>query len=168
MRAEAIGQAGFTLVEVLISLLIFSLIGVAGFVLIENILRVHQRTEDRLASLGDRERMMHLLTLDAGQAGGDRLAVAEGGLIIGGMTGTDVAYSVQDGALVRTVGGRQQMLLEGVDNVEAEAFLPGTGWTGDWRPDAGAGAAPSAVRLTIEFDTGERLSRTVRNAAPAF
>ena len=45
-------EAGLTLVEVLVALALFSLIGLAGFTMLDNILRVQSGTQGRLERLG--------------------------------------------------------------------------------------------------------------------
>ena len=65
------GQAGFTLIELMISLGLFALIAVAGLGMVDGILGVQGRTEQRLDRLTDLQRAMYVI-------GGDLEQVAHG------------------------------------------------------------------------------------------
>ena len=79
-RAPAPGgrdrEAGVTLTEVLVALVLFALIGGAGLAVLDQVLRVQARTDGRLERLAEVQRAMHLLTLDFMQATGGSLGSA--------------------------------------------------------------------------------------------
>lgn len=62
------GQAGVTLLEMLVALSISALIGLAGFVLLESVTRSEAGVAGRLERLNDQDRAFRLLALDASQA----------------------------------------------------------------------------------------------------
>lgn len=137
MRAS---DSGFTLVEVLIALVLFSMIGMAGFSLLNAMIGVEARTGERLARLAELQRAMHVLTLDFEQQVADRpIAVEgstarlsrfagarEGGIIV-------VEYALDDLSLSRSLsrpGGttQRQILLTGVEALRWEFFDASGGW----------------------------------------
>ena len=63
-RAAPPGDAGFTLVEMLVALALFAAIGLAGFTVLDTVVRVRGGTEGRLERLGEIDRALALLTLD--------------------------------------------------------------------------------------------------------
>ena len=74
-------QAGVTLVEVLVALVIFALIGAAGFTVLDQVARVDRLTEGRLARLEAMQRAMRVLSVDFGQARAQGLA-GQGGAVV--------------------------------------------------------------------------------------
>lgn len=74
------GAAGVTLVEVLVSLVIFAIIGLAGYATLDLELRSARLTEGRLQRLGQMERALYLIGLDFRQAEG-RSLVADGSFV---------------------------------------------------------------------------------------
>lgn len=139
-RDPAEGQAGFTLIEVLISLALFSVMALAGIAMIESILRVEEGTKGRLQRIGVMQRAMYLLTKDIEQAEPGSFAESEGGIgfLRRGPSlfapGSPVGYVLRDGALQRVVsdgsGGRKaERLLDGVSSLDTNFYYKGTGWS---------------------------------------
>jgi len=64
----AAGEAGFTLIELIISLALFALIAMAGLSLVEALLNIQQRTSGRLDRLAELQRAMYVLDNDLTQA----------------------------------------------------------------------------------------------------
>jgi len=60
-------DAGFTLIEVMVSLALFALIAVAGMTLLDGIIGVQSRTEGRLDRLADMQRAMFVVSSDLDQ-----------------------------------------------------------------------------------------------------
>lgn len=130
-RREA-GEAGFTLIELMISLGLFALIAAAGLALVDGILRVNGRTEARLDRLAALQRTMFVLTSDLDQlasgpvtGGGDALSFLRTAPGTGGVTAR-VQYAVARGGLVR-VAPAPQLLLPGVVTARWQF------WDGAWR-----------------------------------
>ncbi len=154
-RREA-ADAGFTLIELMISLGLFALIAVAGLALVDGILRVNGRTEARLDRLAALQRTMFVLSSDLDQlASGpiegqaDRLAFVRSTPGTGG-TATQVRYALAGGTLVRAAPA-PQLLLPGV--VTARWRF----WDGDWfdrwpvdASDEAKGRWPRAIALDMQ------------------
>lgn len=134
------GQAGFTLIEVLISLALFSVMALAGIAMIEGILRVEEQTEGRLQRIGVMQRAMYLLTKDIEQAEPGSFEDSEGG--IGFLRrapslfepARPVGYVLNGGVLQRIVTERsgrrkEERLLDGVSALDTRFYYRGTGWS---------------------------------------
>lgn len=158
------GQAGFTLIEMLVALAIFAVIGAAGFAVLDQALRAQRQTDGRLERLAEIQRTMHVVTLDFAQARGGSLASAEGGAVGfrregGGEGPATVGYGLEDGAFVRQLaaGGTaaRQTLIAGVGALSWRFYRPDVGWTADWPPAGLIGAPrgnPAAVELSLTLD----------------
>lgn len=155
------GAAGFTLIEVLVALALFALIGGAGVSVLDQVLRTQSRTEGQLDRLAAMQRAMHLVTLDFSQAATASVVAQEGVLQVG-RGGLTVGYAVRDGVFVRNVAAVQQPVLPGVEAV-AWTFLDGdNAWVDAWPMDAGN---PQAIALTLTLPRGQEIRRVV--ALPA-
>lgn len=166
MRA---GQAGFTLIEVLVSLALFAIIGGAGLAVLDQVLRAQSRTEVQLERLTAMQRAMHLLALDFGQAGAGSVAGRNGDTVTVGVQadGAMIAgYALTDDTLMRALTGpngaqvAQAALLPGVSRADW-FFLDVTGaWLADWPPANGI-QNPRAVAVTLTLVNGQTLRRVV-------
>lgn len=154
VRGPAASDAGFTLIELIISLLLFALIAVAGVALVDSVIGVQGRTEVRLDRLTDLQRAMLVVS-------GDLEQVANGDLS-GGASGIDftraapgvggppvrVRYGVDRGVLVRDAGRGAQAVLRGVTAARWR-FFDG-GWIERWpASEATRDAWPEAVELEV-------------------
>lgn len=157
------GEAGFTLIELMIALVLFALISVAGLALVDGVLGVQGRTEARLDRLADLQRTMLVVTGDIEQiaagdvaGGGDRLAFTRAAPGLGGAP-VAVGYRLRGGALTRSVDGRPQALLAGVSAARWRFF--GDGWADRWPPADGdedaAAAWPRAIALELTVAPGQ-------------
>ena len=92
----------------LVALVLFALIGTAGFSVLDQVIRVQARTDGRLERLAEMQRAMHLVTLDFMQASGGSLSFADGAVSFrrgAGVGEIAVRYGLEDTALVRSVSG---------------------------------------------------------------
>lgn len=126
------GEAGFTLIEVMISLALFGLIAIAGLALVSGIINVQGRTDVRLERLGELQRTMFVLSSDIEQivhgkveGGGADVAFTRAAPGVSGIP-TRVSYGVEQGTLIRTISNRPQQLLPGVGAVRWRF------WDGEW------------------------------------
>lgn len=132
---RARSRQGFTLVEVLIAMALFALIGVAGFTLLDGVLRTQGATETRLSRLAEIQRAMLVISTDlnqvTGSLAGSGAALALQKTDLSGAV-VNVSYDLTGNRLTRTLSGaagsRTQILLEDVASVR---------WTfhrrrGDW------------------------------------
>ncbi len=188
------GMAGFTLVEVLVALVLFALIGVAGFTMLDQVLRTQRQTDGRLETLAAMQRAMYLVTLDFTQARAASLTEEpgpQGASVTLRRSAADPAqgvvtlrYAVQDGVLTREVTAgpgaapgtpaARQPLLSGISAVAWQYYAPGQGWVGGWPPPGGTSVPgqpvpnPQAVAVTLTLEPGLReLRRVVLLPAPA-
>lgn len=158
------GEAGFTLVEVLVSLALFGLIGVAGFTLVDSIVRVQARTEGRLDSMADLQRAMHILTLDFEQASGfsalvhDETGVSFQRLSDNAPNGRlSVRYMLADDSFIRVIAprpgavGQSQSLIGGVEGARWEFYTREAGWVETWPPGGSDDRLPAGVALTLDL-----------------
>ena len=180
-RPARSGEAGVTLVEVLVSLAIFAVIGVAGYAMLDLVLRSARLTEGRLAQLGQMERAMYLVGVDFAQAeGGSLLAdgmmvsihratrdLGGGDITVGdGLAGTVLTRRLSDGQGAVLA---DQALLPGVTALGWQFLDNGPSWSGVWSgvwPASGQVALldgkvdnPLAVELTLTLTDGRMLRR---------
>ena len=166
------GEAGVTLVEVLVALALFALIGGAGVAVLDQVIRVQARTEGRLDRLAEIQRAAHLMTLDAMQMGAGTFDLGAGAVSFrrsGGAGDFAVRYALEDGRLMRRLSGAgteaAQRLLSDVEALDWQVFAPGAGWSADWPPDgAGQAAMPAAIALEVTL-TGDGLAGRLRRVA---
>lgn len=155
-------EAGFTLIELMISLALFGLLAMAGFALVDGVLGIQARTSGRLDRLADIQRAMFVLTSDLEQVGGgpvrgggaslsfSRPMSAAGGLPV------SIRYGLAGGVMGRTVttpgGGPSgtQMLLPGVAALHFRFWSRADGWTDRWPPtDDRFAEWPAAVEAVM-------------------
>ena len=122
--------AGFTLIEVMVSLLLFALISLAGINLIETVLGVQHRTEGRAERVSQIDRALFLVTADCEQlTGGPRL---ESDTVSLTRAGADhehtVVYRFFGGSLHRSVDGTDREILGGLANANWRFYKSGKGW----------------------------------------
>lgn len=169
-------RKGFTLIEVLIALALFALIGVAGFTLLDGVLRTQDATDARLSRMAEIQRAMLVVSSDLDQITGN-LAGSGPGLslqkedIAGGPV--SVRYALDGTTLTRTVSGaggeRTQTLLTDVAAVRWTFHRRRGDWLTAWPqppvyapppPPGPAGAAPP-VRSPDEGVTAVALDLTL-------
>ncbi|MEI9928408.1 MAG: type II secretion system protein GspJ [Sphingomonas sp.] len=154
------GEAGFTLIELMISLGLFALIAVAGLGMVQGILNVQGRTEKRLDRLAEVQRTMFVLSSDLDQIAFGRITGDAQGLSFtraapgSGGEAVSLRYAVAGGALVRMAGPLPQLLLPGVTaarwrfwDVQAGAG----GWVDHWPlSDDQADRWPRAIEVEMQ------------------
>jgi len=166
-------QSGATLVELLVALVIFALIGAAGFTLLDQVARVDRLTAGRVVRLEQMQRAMAVLSLDFATAQARSVASAPGGVSL--QRGSDAAgtvtvrYFLQGGAMVRALdaGSGESMDQTALGGVGAAnwLFLDGTGiWQSQWPPEGAtvslaAPQNPRAVAVTLVLAAGGSLRR---------
>lgn len=130
-RAPA-GEAGFTLIELMISIGLFALIAVAGLALVDGIIKVQGRTEHRLDRLADLQRAVFVVTSDLDQiapgeisGGGTGLHLRRAAPGLGGAA-VPLDYALAGDTLVRRAGAMPQRLLSGISGLRFRF------WDGAW------------------------------------
>lgn len=157
-------DAGVTLVETLVAMALFALIGLAGFAIVDSVLRVQARTETRLDALESLQRAMLLLTTDIEQLAdgamvfeGDALSLARRGAGAGAQDDVTVRYALGQDGLVRTVTDpfgatrTDQRLVDGIDALTWRFYAPEIGWIDLWPPEDGPPGLPRAVEATLRL-----------------
>jgi general secretion pathway protein J len=147
-------EAGFTLLELLISLGLFALIAAAGLALVDGILKVQGRTEGRLDRLAELQRATFVVTNDLDQiargkvsGGGDKLNFTRTAPGIGGAA-VELQYQLANGNLVRGRGALLQPVMTGITSMRWR-FWDG-GWRNSWPIDPKqADRWPRAVALEL-------------------
>nr|WP_317892889.1 type II secretion system protein GspJ [uncultured Sphingomonas sp.] len=161
------GEGGFTLIELMISLGLFALIAVAGVTLVDSILSVQGRTEKRLDRIAEVQRAMFVVASDFDQLARGRVQ-GDGGRVAfsraaGGFGGPALAvtYTLANGVFVRTVDGRSQRVLGGVQSARWRYF--DGGWLDSWPPDEErVDAWPRAVAVELAVSAPSGMAGTVR------
>jgi general secretion pathway protein J len=176
-----IKEAGFTLVELMVSLMIFGMLSAAGVALLTFSVRAQEAAESRLGLLSQWRRASTLMSADLGQAaarlhrdqsGAPLPAMTGGPQIIGfvrrGWENVDgkprpslqrVEYRVASGRLERLswqmVDGSQPRaavtMLEGVRGIAFRYRMPTGDWRDRWDPEE-ADDLPLAVELVIDAE----------------
>ena len=115
--ARSQNDAGFTLIEMMIALVLFALISLAGLALVNGVLGVQGRTETRLDRLADLQRTMLVVTSDVEQiaagdvaGGGDSLRFTRAAPGLGGAPAA-VRYALVGDTLVRSVNPSRTVLM---------------------------------------------------------
>lgn len=128
--ARAPGSAGFTLVELLVSLLLFALISLAGVGLVETVIRVQERTEGRGERLAEIQRARFLLAADLEQIVAGPVMEEETFTFLRGSAAGPyrVAYRFADGTLFREAGTVAAPMLSGLSQFSLR-YLKADGWT---------------------------------------
>lgn len=159
------GEAGFTLIELMISLALFGLIAVAGLALVEGTLGIEARTGGRLDRLAEVQRAIYVVTLDLEQLADGELSGAADGLsfnrraaALGGIP-VPVRYALDGTTIGRHLGsptgGGSQRLLAGVSALRWSFYEPGAGWIDRWPPAPDrAEEWPAAVSAEIMLAGG--------------
>lgn len=150
-----IQQGGFSLVEVIVALSLFALIGVAGYSMLSGVLQTQERTSGRLERLSEIQRALFIITTDLDQAA----SRPEGGRsdLVLRKTATWgqsvlIRYDVQGEGIIRTVstgsGERSQVILSDVGSLGFSYFRRGEGWTRQARALPISGQAPLQTNPT--------------------
>lgn len=158
-------RAGFTLVEMIVALGLFGLIGVAGFTLVEGVTRVQERSQGRLDRIAGLQRGLYRITLDLTAADPETLESDASALAFvrrADGAAVPISYGVVDKGLVRRVGGRagrpDQRLVPGVEALAVRSWRADSGWR------AGVGDdPPRLIELVVTLEpTDDGLSGEVR------
>lgn len=170
-------DAGTTLIEIMVALALFGMIGAAGFAMLDQTLRTREQTDGRLDRLAALQRSLHIISLDFLQAGGRSMvgyAVAEAGagegLSLGSGVGagqTVTRYVLRETILLREfqVAGevqRVQPLTPGVMAIGWRYLAAGApDWSGEWPSEAVPVSQIRAVEMTLTLAPGQGTVRRV-------
>lgn len=147
------GQAGVTLIEMLVAIAICALIGLAGFAMLDTILRVNDRAEGDLDRLADLDRSFLVLGRDLVAADASGLSLQDGALRIGTPDGGTLRYDLEGTSLRRHLGDSSagQLLVRGVAAAEWRVLDAAGGWADEWQEGPPGAPPPRAVELHLDL-----------------
>lgn len=149
------GEAGFTLVEMIVALALFALISLAAFALVETVLSTQRRTDRRLDRIAELDRALYLV-------GGDFGSISDGPFLMGDSVGLRrnaaggqvlVGYAMLGDTLMRARGLEPRALVPGVESATWRFHRP-DGWQAVPARPREAGR-PDAVELTLRLAAGD-------------
>ena len=160
-------MAGVTLVEMLVALSLFAMVGLAAFTTLDTILRVRAQTDGRLEHLARLDRALMIFGRDMIEADPQAFTLEEGVLSATLQDGRTLRrYLRSEGALHRQSGtpnaepGLTQTLMEEVDTLTLRVLDNERTWHDIW-PDPASDGAASAVDMTLEIAGAGTLRRLV-------
>lgn len=160
MTRARTGDAGLSLVEVLVSLAIFAVIGVAGLAILNTVARTGEMTEGRLERLAEIDRAFLIIRRDLAQIAPSEITL-DGDVLAFQRLSADsrvaLTFRVEDTTLTRRVGNADtgpvdQKLLPRTTSAQWRLLDGSQDWHTLWPPtDDGATGRPQAVELTLEL-----------------
>lgn len=142
----------------MIALALFALIAVAGFTLLDGVLRTQGATDERLGRMAQVQRAMLVVSTDLDQitgglqGGGGTLSLVKTDLAEAPVV---VRYDLTDATLFRTVSGargeRTQILVDGVESARWSFHRRRGDWLDSW-PQITAPAAEQARIVGLQVD----------------
>jgi general secretion pathway protein J len=163
-RARRQTDAGVTLIEMMVALALFALIGSAGFAMLDQVLRTQRGTEGRLEQLSARQRALHVIQSDFMMALPRSFRAEETGVSLDRSTatgGVHLTYHLADGVLHRNLADEDgkalsnQALLPDIEAVNWRFLTGGGVWSEVWPVDPVQTLAtprnPRAVELVLEL-----------------
>ncbi|KIN74994.1 general secretion pathway protein J [Sulfitobacter noctilucae] len=157
-QPQRAGDAGVSLIEVLVSLAIFAVIGVAGLAVLNTVSRTGERTEGRLERLADIDRSFVILRRDLMQMRGLTATLEAGALrFLRPVEGTavEITYLTNEDVLLRRIDrvgtdNVDQHLLDDVASAEWKLMDRSGRWYGTWPPASATDAVrPHAAELVL-------------------
>lgn len=153
-------DAGLTLIEMLVSLAIFAVIGVAGLAVLNTIARTGERTDGRLERLAEVDRAFLVIRRDLAQITPANTMLDAGVLSFRRMAdgaGIDVSFVLENTTLLRRIqmpAGPEveQQILSGVASMEWKLLDGSKRWHNGWPPpSANLPGAPQAIELKLDI-----------------
>jgi general secretion pathway protein J len=161
-------EAGVTLVEMLVALAIFALVGLASFALLDAVIRTRDRTEGRLEDVAALDRALILFGRDLGQSDPGSQALSGGELsfaLVAAGGPEEMSYALGETGLERRAGEVAQRLAGGVVALDFRVLDRGGAWHEAWPPDAEGAEPPALVgvemRLRLDGEEGATARRLV-------
>ncbi len=167
-------EAGVTLIEMLVAVAICALIGLAGFGMLDTILRVNDRAEGDLNRYADLDRAFLVLGRDLIAAEASALSLEDGILRLRAPDGRTLQYNLEDAALQRHVGASEvsQRLVSGVQGATWRVLDTSGAWRPDWQQGPPDAPRPRGVELHLDLSAPRagsvrRLFRLTPGPAPS-
>lgn len=146
-------EAGVTLIEMLVAVAISALIGLAGFGMLDAILRVNARTESGLDRFADLDRAFFVIGRDLLAADASNIRLTDAGLSLTTPEETMVKYIMGDSSLERAFVSSdvKQKLVSGVQATDWRILDAGNVWRESWDGNTPDVPGPRAVELRLEL-----------------
>lgn len=171
--------AGVTLIEMMIALALFALIGSAGFAMLDQVLRSQRNSEGRLERLSEQQRAMHVILADFAMAEPRSLQTANRAVSFDRNSSSGslhMGYRLDGGVLRRSLSGpggaalADQAILGGIESLSWRFLTPDGRWSETWPADGVPSLAipqnPRAVELLLSLQSRAGTLRRVA-ALPA-
>jgi general secretion pathway protein J len=165
-------DAGLTLIEVLVSLAIFAVIGVAGLTVLNTVARTGERTDGRLERLAEIDRAFLVIRRDLAQIEPSDTRLADDILRFQRLHSDGswkVTYRLDDTTLIReisldTTPPVAQQMLAGVASMEWRLMDSGRQMTDRWPVEGAPQQHPKAAELMLDVwregrDLPQRVTR---------
>lgn len=159
-------EAGVTLVEMLVALVVSALVGLAGFAMLDGILRANSRAESELDRLAELDRGFLILGRDLLQSEAGTLRIEGSELAFGRGGGGRRGYLLVDGTLLRRIGAPpvDQRLIGSVESASWRVVDADRIWHESWPPKGGPSDDDAALlglegRLTFSDRGSAMLTR---------
>jgi len=151
-------ETGLSLIEVLVSLAIFALIGIAGLAVLNTVARTGERTDGRLDRLAELDRAFLVISRDLAQVTWAQMTLGDDALAFqrtGAPRPFKITLSLQDTTMIRRVDlgtslPVDQHLLSGVATIQWRLLDHSKSWHAVWPPVAlDPRTRPLAAELTL-------------------
>ncbi len=160
-------DAGITLVEMLVALMIFALVALASFTTLDTILRVRERTDGRLEHLAKLDRALQVFGRDLAQSDPLEVTLEDNVLSATQTTGRGLrTYLVADQNLQRESRIKSadaplvQTLMGEVSGIAFRVLGDDREWRDIW-PDPAEPRPAMAVDMVVTLTDGKTLKRLV-------
>ncbi|ALI07000.1 MULTISPECIES: type II secretion system protein GspJ [Pseudomonas] len=167
-------QAGFTLLELVIAIAIFALLGLASWRLFDGVVRTQQGVAQHEREIRALQRAVGVIERDVWQAVADSVVLAPGHLQLQRSHWRNpldqprserqtVSYQLKGGTLWRESVGegmtlvQRQILLDDVRSLSWRVFDRQRGW----RSETASGTAPLALELSVSAGRFEQVRRVL-------
>ena len=161
MTSERHHETGVTLIEMLVSLAIFAVIGIAGLTVLDTVAKTGERTEGRLERLAEIDRAFLVIRRDLAQITGMDTRLNKDSFAfrrLNSNSAVGVTYKVENSVLTRGIQKTEpnptvQYLLADVTDMRWRLLDPSTNWASLWPPVGNSDPhQPRAAELTLEVD----------------
>lgn len=159
-------DAGLTLVEMLVALALFALVGLASFALLDTVIRTRDRTEGRLDEVAVLDRAMAVFGRDLGQSDPGSQTIADGVLTLsleGAGGPRELSYALSDDMLTRRAERNglsvEQRLVRGLAGLRWRALDRAGAWHEAWPP---ATSEAPLVGIEMRLTLADEARGTVR------
>ena len=158
MSTRRAQDAGLSLIEVLVSLVIFAVIGVAGLTVLSTVARTGEQTEGRLERLAEVDRAFLVIRRDLAQSLGADITLDNNALSFGRASegqSLNITYLSEEDVLLRQIQGVaatpvDQQLLSGIADMQWRLLDGARRWHTEWPPAGTDGPVrPTAAELTV-------------------